>query len=421
MVDNLKKATTLREALNMLDPERPLQTKAELDEYFVERPMSPLEDLRLLLINAESDQKILFTGHRGSGKSTELSKLTLDLRPDFFILKYSVKSVLNLFDITYVDVVLSLALELVKRIVDENVAVREDVLAHVLSFGKDITRDVEMGATTGTEAGGEIGAFAVKLSAKLSTEEATRTTVRQNASHRISDLLESITFLCKEVERVGERPVLAIVEDLDKTDLETAKQVFYEHANALLAPPVTIIYTFPMALRHDNNFMQIQSNFPDVQVLPNLKTCMRDGKPDELGPKRLHEILTRRVEESLFAEKAIERLGVLSSGIPRELIVLTRRACLETMKAGEDRISLKSVTRAEESRRRDYEVLLTREQLELLGAVHRDKRLPNDEAHRALLHNLSALEYRNGDVWYDVHPVVMPLLDKAEEQAQNSG
>jgi hypothetical protein len=409
-------AQDLRQALNILDPERSLRTKEELDDYFVERPLSPLEDLRIYLTSTSGDQKILFTGHRGSGKSTELAKLTLELRSDFFIVNYSVKSVLNLFDLTYVDVVLSLGLELVRRVIDEHVDVRQDVLAHILSFAQDITKDIEIGKATTAEVGGELGFLANKLSAKMGTEETTRLTIRQVVSHRISDLLESIQLLTKEIERVGGRRMLVIIEDLDKTDLETAKKLFYEHANALLNPPVSIIYTFPMALRHDNCFMQIQSNFPDPYVLPNIKTCSKDGHADDEGLARLRDIISKRVDPSLFGTDALLRLAVLSSGIPRELIALARRACLESMKANEPTVGLHAVERAAQARRRDYEVLLTAEQLRLLKKIKTTKRLDNDEGNRALLHNLSALEYRNGDVWYDVHPVVSPLLDTVQEE-----
>lgn len=42
--------------------------------------------------------------------------------------------------------------------------------------------------------------------------------------------------------------------------------------------------------------------------------------------------------------------------------------------------------------------------------VKASKNIRNDAEHRALLHNLSLLEYRNGDVWYDVNQVVVPLI-----------
>jgi hypothetical protein len=60
--------------------------------------------------------------------------------------------------------------------------------------------------------------------------------------------------------------------------------------------------------------------------------------------------------------------------------------------------------------RNDYQVLLTSSQIDILKKVHQTKSVENDELHRALLHNLSVLEYRNKDIWYDIHPIVVPLL-----------
>lgn len=78
-------ATDLRRALNILDPESPLRTEEELREYFVARPLSPLTNLCLLLEASDDPQKVLFSGHRGSGKSTELAKLSHELQDRFFI------------------------------------------------------------------------------------------------------------------------------------------------------------------------------------------------------------------------------------------------------------------------------------------------------------------------------------------------
>jgi len=79
------RAKTLKEALNIFDPERPLRTEEELRQYFIERASSPLQELVLLFQNTDSSQKILFTGHRGSGKSTELSKLTSLLQHQYLL------------------------------------------------------------------------------------------------------------------------------------------------------------------------------------------------------------------------------------------------------------------------------------------------------------------------------------------------
>lgn len=109
------KATDLRGALNILDPERPLRTDEELKDWFVARPDSPIDELRILLEDTNEPQTVLFTGHRGSGKTSELAKLGQQLGDEFFIVHYSVKSILNLFDLSYVDVVLSLGLQLIRE------------------------------------------------------------------------------------------------------------------------------------------------------------------------------------------------------------------------------------------------------------------------------------------------------------------
>lgn len=406
------KATSLKDALNVLDPEHSLRTDEELRDYFIARPMSPLEELCILLKETAGPQKILFTGHRGSGKSTELAKLAQGLRDQFLPIQYSIKDRLNLYDLTYVDVILSLGLELSRTATERAIQVKPEVLEHVLEFTKEISKEVGVDVKSQAEVGTELNLYVVKLGSKLGTEDVTRTVVREKVSHRLTDLLESIDFLAREVLRVSGRRVLLIVEDLDKADLKTARELFYEHATALLEPAVSIIYTFPTALRHDNDFMQVRTNFPTCFVLPNLKTTLEDGTRDKTGAGKLREILTRRVDEALFHPDALERLVEFSSGIPRELVALAGLASLQARVSGQPRIEPAAVEQAADSRRREYQVLLSSAQIGLLRKVQSSKRVENDEPHRALLHNLSVLEYRNRTVWYDVHPVIKPLLSE---------
>lgn len=406
------KAQTLAQALNIFDPEHPLKTEEELRDYFVERAMSPLQELALLLLNTTRPQRILFTGHRGSGKSTELAKLASLLKDDFFIVNYSVKNVLNLFDLNYVDVILSLAVELFRTATERRVKVKEEVLDHVLDlFTKEITKEVVMEVKGGADVGANLNALVVKLESKIGTEASTRTIVRENAEPRLSDLLESIDLGVREIERRTKKRVLVIVEDLDKTDLARAKDLFYSHAISLNAPRCSVIYTFPTALRHDNDFIQIRQNFAEPCVLPNFRVGHRDGGPDEEGLQQLKDVVTRRAEENLFTPEALGQLAELSGGIPRELMILARRSCLLALEVKKPAIDGEVAERAANRMRLDYEVLLTSRQVDLLREVVESKRVENDEEHRALLHNLSALEYRNDEgIWYDVHPLVRPLL-----------
>ena len=76
------------------------------------------------------------------------------------------------------------------------------------------------------------------------------------------------------------------------------------------------------------------------------------------------------------------------------------------------RIDIESANKAIAKERSDYQALLERGHYEALRQRHADKTLVNEEVVRALLHNLSLLEYANDEVWCDVHPVVLPLIEK---------
>jgi len=229
---------------------------------------------------------------------------------------------------------------------------------------------------------------------------------------RLSELLERVDLIIGEIERLTKKRVLIIVEDLDKADLASAREIFCGHSMSLTQPRCRIIYTIPIALRHDNDFINICHNFDEPYMLPNFKVCHQDGSPDTQGSNELTQIILHRAVSNLFTENAIDLLVSYCAGLPRELVTLARRSCLIALQKSVSQIDEKIVEQAGNRLRNDYQVLLTSSQIDILKKVHQTKSVENDEPHRSLLHNLSVLEYRNQDVWYDVHPIVIPLLNK---------
>src|SRR5439155_9323573 len=77
---------------------------------YVERPDSPHLELKSFLLNNRTDPKILFSGHRGSGKSTALNRLASDseIRQRFFVVQLSIKDELNVADLTYTDLLVAM-------------------------------------------------------------------------------------------------------------------------------------------------------------------------------------------------------------------------------------------------------------------------------------------------------------------------
>jgi hypothetical protein len=115
------KATTLVEAMATFDP-APIEFEPGASPtFYVEREDRPLDLLRVrLLMGTGRGQKLLLAGHRGSGKSTELNRLCVD--PDiqrcYEIVKFSVKDVLDVTDISHIDLLVSLVARTFRQLVD---------------------------------------------------------------------------------------------------------------------------------------------------------------------------------------------------------------------------------------------------------------------------------------------------------------
>jgi predicted NACHT family NTPase len=85
----VRKATNLKEAYDNLTV-TPLKTEEEFQIFHVKRKDSPIADIKKR-IEIGRHEKYLFTGLRGSGKSTELNGLVSSLDKDqYFPINYSI-------------------------------------------------------------------------------------------------------------------------------------------------------------------------------------------------------------------------------------------------------------------------------------------------------------------------------------------
>ena len=61
--------------------------------------------------------------------------------------------------------------------------------------------------------------------------------------------------------------------------------------------------------------------------------------------------------------------------------------------------------------RNEYRRILDKDDIEILRKVHQQNRLEYDDRLRPLLQLLAVLEYRNGENWCDIHPVLRRLIE----------
>jgi hypothetical protein len=421
----LRKAENLSEAYILLDPDRPLEGRW-LELFYADRPeeasITPLmEELQL---DPSDEDKTIFTGHRGSGKTTELARLEEALQDTHTVVRFNVEGLLNLGDINYADLLVVLGLQVFQAARDSGVKLDESRLHDLLFwytthiFEEDERRRLE------SEVGGELDAVIARFSVKLTTDAPRREMVRAQAQANLSDLLERLNTLLEDLQKRSKCRTMVIVDGLDKMyDRNQVRDLFCQGANALLEPRCRAVYTVPLALYHTNDFQQVRMSFPRNFALPNIKAAERDGTLCPEGQETLLKVLTCRLMPGLLAPEAAERLVTLSGGLLKELIALARNTVLRARRTrGEGGPAHpEDVEYAARRVRNTYRGSLTQEQYRELWRIHSGEPFVNSEVARTLLHNLSLLEYDGGDAWWGVHPIVRPLLEERADEFHEMG
>ncbi|RZN15668.1 MAG: hypothetical protein EF812_01685 [Methanosarcinales archaeon] len=421
---NVMQAQTLKDAIRVFDPRKTLDGEG-LNEYHTDRIPNRKEDPAITKLKTQLDadaQKILFSGHRGCGKSTELNKLALDLekeRPGLLIVKYNVTDVLDVFDLEYSDVLFSLAYQLYHKAETIGVKIDKAVVDNIEEFVGCVTRDFE--EIKEKKVG--LGVMFQKLFVgKYQQERLTRETVRKQLKPRISRLIELINSMVVQIKLAG-YDALIIIDGIDNSPLDIGKNLYYGFGQVLSKPDCAIIYTIPISVVYSSEFTVIQQSFDKTVILPNITVTNRDGSQNEDGISIFSNLSERRMRPDLIGEDALRYAIRMSAGITREFIRTIKDSCVEAIVRGGDRIICDDVRRAVADRKNDFKRILSKKtQYVALKAVHKTKSIYiDDENIRAeipgLLHNLSIVEY-NGNIWWDVHPVVLSILESMDDHVR---
>jgi energy-coupling factor transporter ATP-binding protein EcfA2 len=420
-VELLRKAENLTEAYELLDPNRPLEGRW-LERFYTERPeeFSTADLLDGLSFDSSADDKTLFTGHRGSGKTTELARLAEKLNPTHTVVPVDAGGRLNLGDVDYADLLVVVGMRVFEEARRSGVELDEAKLDDLLFwYTTHIFEKGERGQME-SEVGGELDAVFAKFSVKLTTDAPyRRETVRAEARAHLSDLLERLNALLEDLQTRSQRRTLVIVDGLEKMyDQKQVCDLFCQGANVLLAPRCRIIYTVPLALYHTNDFAQVRMAFPRNFALPNIKTVERDGSPCREGREALLEVLDCRLRPGLLSPEAAEQLVALCGGLLKELIGMARAAVLRARRLHGEQgpVQPAEVEYAARQVRNTYRAGLTEGQYRELWRLYNGGAFVNSEVAWGLIHNLSLLEYDGGEAWWAVHPIVRPLLEERRDE-----
>lgn len=368
------------------------------------------------------------SGLRGSGKSTQLLRLAKLLREEgLAVVRLDAEDLLNVrspIDETQLLVALAGG-------IPEQAAETYDLGGLKANPTWNRLRDwlralpgrvaVEPEATVSTGALMPFLEGSMKVS--LRTDESFARQVQEFLSGRTGELLEQANaYVLETIEAIKAkfsaegRPwggLVVIVDSLDHvrgsaTDeddfqrvRESLERLFTARRNAISLRHCRFVYCLPPFVEPGGV----------TRGVPHVRIRTRDGAEDADGVAALRDVVRRRAPEEnverLLSEAQLHRLITESGGSLRDLFRLVQDVALSPQLPAAD----ETVEAAIANLARSMDNVLTDVDRACLADIAETKRLPKRDhqswAHLApLFDRYIVLRYRNGDEWYDVHPLV---------------
>lgn len=381
----------------------------------------------------------LFTGHVGSGKSSEIlnAKEILEQEYRYHVIYLNALETIDINDVYPTDILFSIAQK-----VYEELELPNELLQNVERWFAEVvyetTQEKEYRAQI--EAGLEmdtgiplLGKLFAKLSGQISKGGSQRELIRRQLKKNMSELLRKVNDMLTAAEsklRNKKKCLVLIIDELEKmasTDLSEEKEradvFFYVHNGHLLTGlRCHLICTVPIFLLNSKSRTILEKNFDKIFELPVIKTKKMDSiKIWEPGIQVLTEIAYKRLQQfpnlgelGLFGgdETLLRQIAEFSGGQVRFFIYLIRNilsACRFEQVFPVTPELLEHVFREE---MRAYDMAIFDDRFEHLVNVAKTKKIRREEDNLVdfeMLQQGWVLAYTNYEWWYDVMPVISRL------------
>lgn len=377
-------------------------------------------------------QYVLFTGHRGCGKSTELLRVTKYLHDAnrYYVIHLDCLKRLDVNNLKYSDVLLALAAELLRKLDEENNISLASVhftrlenwfteRVETYTKTKQMAMEIKAGVKVKTGLPWLVNVF-TELTSKINIGSTYREDLRKVVRNSFSEFAEIFNQLIRAAEihiseqNLGQR-ILFTIDGTDRLNSDDAPLFFVEDVHQLTQIESLFIYCAPIHLLHVNN--QLSAHYSQIFRLPMLKIRDKENKVLKENCQVMREMISKRVPEYLFDNaETIDYLIYYSGGHLRDLIRLLN---ISINFADEEKIDKSAAEKSVKQVAHEYRHVIRSEDYALLVEIDQNPEYPDDytgETTSNMLYNLVLLEYN--DYFWKSHPVIETL--SAYQKAKDS-
>ncbi|MEG4631086.1 hypothetical protein QUB56_16005 [Microcoleus sp. AR_TQ3_B6] len=416
-------------ACQLFRPDEPLINK-ELEDFYVRREDSPVDDLVNSLATDDEPSQYLVAGHRGGGKTTELRRLEQKCTQDYTVVWVDTDTALDKFNIGHAEVPVLIGMQVVQRLKDVGWKLPQKLEKELLETLKKITYQDKV--TGGGEL--QLPKLFQDLGMLLKVGFQRETTRTLEVKPVLGEIINKVNEIIAAAQR--DKPkLLVIVDGLDRKEYSIAQNMF--SSSLLTDLQCHICYAIPIDLRYSPSFRQTMEGFTRCLDLSNIAVFKCDEmarpttNPDRVGRHILMEVVQKRLATlgdayaNLFEPQAMDLLCEKSGGVLRDLVRLARMACQVALSR---RVSRIDRTIAEEAVREEHRMYTIEDyHFPELETVHRTGKLSSNvfdsPKHgrivicNELLHYKLVLGYDDKKYgrWFDVNPMLWVDLERWQQ------
>ena len=422
------RATTLKTAFRACNVD-PLTGDA-IARYYVDlsavRKTEAIEGVSKILEFQEPGEftTILFTGHRGCGKSTELKRIQHRWEQDYRVIYLEADEETDINDADYTDLYLIVIKKVEYELRRLGHKVDPRLLANIEDWFKEVIKEDERSVESSISLEGEatLGAEApflaklmIKLLAQIKGSDTRKTTIRQTLQRDISRLKADLNLLLndayKKIKATYPKGFLIIFDNLDRVPPAVSDRLFFDYGTQLKELRCTLVYTVPISALYSPKGLLNTFGSPHIVPMVNIYQLERDRCDldySQTGLEAIADVIEQRVNiEAVFETRQhLLDLTKASGGHIRQLMQLMRIACQTASTRGHDKIVDEDVTYAVKQIQFDFERFIPQEHYPVLAQVCLSKNITKDDVGQLMMFNLSVLEYNGNTRWNYPNPVV---------------